>query len=344
VGLTLVMPVYNASETVHKSVESFQRLSRQFRDSCLWIIDDCSTDGSFELIRKIVASNKNIRLIQNKKNCGPGLSRNRALENIRSGYIGFIDADDEIIPEGYVDALLSGQSINADFITFCGYTNRAGVLTRKYDFDRLVDDTEQLARKCIRGELDGSVIFSIFSADLIHKNLLRFPGGYFEDIAFLYSAMLLADKRLIYPELAYKKNDRSGSILNTVGKRHIDGMLGACIAVKQNVVSYGLSNYPEFEADFNYGAHGYLAQVILSVLRNGVSDAEKVSLLRYLNESIRSNDQLNALQLRSVTKKDQLVSHYIGHFRNTIRIQDEAGFMRELVTYRNQLFGCGDEN
>ncbi len=76
----------------------------------------------------------------------------------------------------------------------------------------MVDDTEQLSIKCLRGELDGSVIFSIYSSKLIHGNSLTFPSGYYEDISFAYNAMLLAQSRYIsqnfwLSEIQYKHVD-----------------------------------------------------------------------------------------------------------------------------------------
>jgi len=338
--VSLVMPVYNAAATVRRSIESFQGLSKVLDNGELWIVDDCSTDGSFEQIEKMVKSSRNIKLLRNTKNSGPGLARNRALEEIHSGYIGFIDSDDEIIPTGYVRVLAAGHARGADFITFCGWTKRGEYLHRKYDFDRIVDDTGQLTRNCVRGELDGSVIFSIYSADIIHKNKLRFPSGYFEDIPFSYGAMLLANNRLISQEFAYQKNSRKNSIVNTITRAHIDGMLESCITVRRNTMSYGLANYAEFEDDFIYGAHGYLAQSISFILLNSSSDDEKIALLSYLHERISDFGEFECMPLRTITKKDKLVRHYFSNFRILYRTENTDKLLKELVSYRDQLFNA----
>ena len=90
------MPVYNSVNTVNKSIASFKKLSEISNFNCrLFIVDDCSTDQSNMMIDEIIKSDENINFIQNNKNIGPGLSRNKALEKIRSGYVGFLDSDDE---------------------------------------------------------------------------------------------------------------------------------------------------------------------------------------------------------------------------------------------------------
>ncbi len=337
--ISIVIPVYNAAETILRSVASFQGLSKEGVDCDLWIVDDCSTDGSFDLIEGVAKSSENIRAIRNKKNLGPGLSRNRALEEILSGYIGFLDSDDEIIPGHYAKSLAAGHAIGADFITFSGWTKRGKIVHRKYDFDRIVDDTVQLTSKCVRGELDGSVIFSIYSAELIHENKLRFPPGYYEDIPFAYAAMLLANKRHISHEYSYQKNDRKNSIVNTISKAHIDGLLASCVAVRRNTILYGLANYADFESDFIFGAHGYLAHAITSILLNGASDDEKVSLLSYQHECMLNSAEFEDMQLRSTTKKDKLVEHYYKNFRTGYGIDNHNGLLRDLTSYHSQLFG-----
>lgn len=329
------MPVYNAAGSVLRSIASFQALSREINKSTLWVIDDCSTDGSFDLIQGAAKAAGNIRVIRNNENIGPGLSRNKALEEIQDGYIGFLDSDDEIIPAHYARSLAAGSAEAADFITFNGWTKKNNELHQKYDFDRIVDNTEQLAKKCIRGELDGSVIYSIYSAKLIQKNGLRFPRGYYEDIPFAYAAMLLANKRHISAEYSYQKNNRKGSIVNTITKAHIDGLLTSCVAVRRNTILYGLSDYADFKSDFIFGLHGYLAHAITSTLLNGASDDERISLLTYLRKKMREFDEFEDLPLRSTTKKDKLVAYYYSNYGNN----HFNALLKDLTSYYEQLFG-----
>ena len=52
------------------------------------VIDDCSTDGTYEMLQK----NKDIKLIKNKINSKAGASRNRGIEQAAGEYIIFLDA------------------------------------------------------------------------------------------------------------------------------------------------------------------------------------------------------------------------------------------------------------
>ena len=91
--LSIVIPCYNAYGLMGKCLAFFED---NYRDDVeIIVVDDCSTDSSFANLQEYVASSKtNIRLFQNTTNLGPGLSRNRGIEEARGKYITFLDADD----------------------------------------------------------------------------------------------------------------------------------------------------------------------------------------------------------------------------------------------------------
>lgn len=305
------MPAFNAVSSLKRAIVSFQELAKYLEDITLWVIDDCSTDGSHDLIQEIAKYDKNIRILRNEKNIGPGLSRNKALEKITDGYIGFIDSDDEILPEGYLQSFSEGVKKQADLITCNAVIFRNGENQQRYDFQRLVDDTHEITRKCLRGELDGSVIFSLYSVDLLNKNKLRFPEGFYEDIPFSYSAMMLSTKRHISDASSYRKFNRERSIVNSISKVHIQGLLQSSLTVRNATVDYNLHNYPEFHEDFLYGLYGYVAHALISILENESSDTNRIILLDFLRNQIYMMFDINNLPTRSQTKKDKLVSCFL---------------------------------
>ena len=305
------MPVFNAESTLKRSIASFQELSKHLNDVKLWVIDDCSTDGSFKLLLDIAKTDKNIKVLRNKTNIGPGLSRNIALEEINLGYIGFIDSDDEVIPHQYYESFVTGAKKSAELITCNAWVFKNGVDNPRYDFHRLTYNNHKIVRKCLRGDFDGSVIFSIYAASLIQKHNLQFSAGYYEDIPFSYAAMMLSSKIFISNLYSYRKINRQGSIINTVSKVHLKGLLRSAIAVQNTAIDNYMSNYPEFQEDFSYGMHGYIASAIISVLLNGGSDSNKIYLLHYLKDMIRTNEDIYNMPARSFTSKDILTRSFL---------------------------------
>lgn len=88
--LTVILPVYNAERYIEQAIESI--LNQTFKDFKLIIIDDCSTDNSFKLIKKF--SDKRITLLKNEINKGKVDTVNSVLESVTSKYFTVHDADD----------------------------------------------------------------------------------------------------------------------------------------------------------------------------------------------------------------------------------------------------------
>lgn len=88
--VSVVMPVYNCEKYIAKAIESI--LTQSFADYELLIIDDCSTDGTVEIIKKY--NDNRIKLIKNEKNSGVALTRNIGYRRASGEYIVIADSDD----------------------------------------------------------------------------------------------------------------------------------------------------------------------------------------------------------------------------------------------------------
>lgn len=92
--LIVVMPLYNAEATAEHAIESI--LGQSLKNLRLIIVDDASTDRSFEIAKRY-ASNPKVTLLRNANNRGAYYSRNAGLYFVRGmswGYFTTHDADD----------------------------------------------------------------------------------------------------------------------------------------------------------------------------------------------------------------------------------------------------------
>lgn len=90
--VSIIMPLYNALPYVKEAIESVQKQSMSNWD--LWIIDDCSTDGSVEYIKTKIQEDERIHILFNERNSGAAISRNRGIDASKGEYIAFLDSDD----------------------------------------------------------------------------------------------------------------------------------------------------------------------------------------------------------------------------------------------------------
>lgn len=86
------MPCYNHARFVVESASAI--LGQTYDDLELIIIDDCSTDNSWELIRRLAAGDQRVRPIKHEHNQGASKSRNDGLHLAIGEFVGFCDADD----------------------------------------------------------------------------------------------------------------------------------------------------------------------------------------------------------------------------------------------------------
>jgi glycosyltransferase involved in cell wall biosynthesis len=95
--VSVITPNYNCAAYVGRAIESVR--SQTFRDWELLVVDDCSTDGSVEIIRGYAEKDRRIRFLQTPSHSGSPLEpRNLALEKAQGRYIAFLDSDDLWLP------------------------------------------------------------------------------------------------------------------------------------------------------------------------------------------------------------------------------------------------------
>ena len=84
------MPTYNVAPYVKEAVESVLR--QNYADFELLVIDDCSTDGTLDVVRTI--EDPRIRIVQNERNLGLADNLNRGLSLMDTELVARMDGDD----------------------------------------------------------------------------------------------------------------------------------------------------------------------------------------------------------------------------------------------------------
>lgn len=98
--VSVIMPVYNAGDFLVEAIESI--LTQTVKDFEFLIIEDHSTDNSWEIIRKYQNKDRRIKAFRNKKRLGLVKSLNFLIPKTRGQYIARMDADDISLPARFV--------------------------------------------------------------------------------------------------------------------------------------------------------------------------------------------------------------------------------------------------
>ncbi len=90
--VSVVMSVYNREKYLKEAIDSI--LNQTYKDFELIIIDDCSTDGSGQILKNYAQEDKRITLIQNETNKGLIYNLNLGISKAKGKYIARMDDDD----------------------------------------------------------------------------------------------------------------------------------------------------------------------------------------------------------------------------------------------------------
>ena len=115
--LSIIVPVYNEVNTVLIILKKLKKLTLYDNfTSEIIIVDDKSTDGTVELLKKFKKKSSNVKLILKKKNMGKGHSQKIAKKYVTGKYVIIQDADLEYEPKDINKLLKIAVNNNKDFV------------------------------------------------------------------------------------------------------------------------------------------------------------------------------------------------------------------------------------
>lgn len=110
-AISIITPVYNGEKSLKRCIQS---VMKQRMEDFEWIIvDDCSSDSTQEILKKIQERDSRIKVLKNDHNKGASKSRFRALESASGTYITFLDSDDALTTDAlslYKDAVQKSEA------------------------------------------------------------------------------------------------------------------------------------------------------------------------------------------------------------------------------------------
>ena len=210
---SVIIPTYNRKEFIVQAIDSVQKQTNIDWEIC--IVDDGSTDNTFEEIKHLV-DDKKIRY-QYQSNAGQSVARNNAIKMSQGKYICFLDSDNMWLPDRLESAYQSiterpdvdifyGDSITIDIngeeITRQKVKKYSGTITKELLKDNFVSMNAALAKK---GCFDELGLFN--EQDRLAEDYelwLRFSTKY----SFLYVPHYMAKYRVMEDQLSTDKDKR----------------------------------------------------------------------------------------------------------------------------------------
>jgi glycosyltransferase involved in cell wall biosynthesis len=172
--VTAVIPLCNKAPYIQRAMDSV--LAQTHRDLDLIVVDDGSTDGGADVVRRCRDPRVTLVVQDNRLT---GAARNAGVQRAQGDWVAFLDADDEWLP-GFLEALTALAARDPGYVAV--FSNRRSG----------TDPRPRLTTRLARGDVDDHFRFSLehrrsgmtASSTLINRPALDACGRFVEGVAY----------------------------------------------------------------------------------------------------------------------------------------------------------------
>lgn len=218
VALSVIIPVCNVENYLADCLDSALRQSSQ--DVEIICINDGSTDGSLEILRKYEKQDSRVKVID-KQNAGYGAAMNDGLDAATGTYIGILESDDYVCEHAWTKLLELASQNNLDVAKGC-YLQFSNAEESYFNV------MEQVARHCPASLpsipvgtvfnpkdyqrcfwTNPSIWTAIYKREFLIANNIRFnetPGASYQDTSFAFTVWASATRVMTaeFPVIHYR--------------------------------------------------------------------------------------------------------------------------------------------
>lgn len=270
--LSVIIPVYNSEKYLKRCLDSI--IHQTFSDFELLLIDDASTDSSFEICQTYAAKEGRIRTIQ-KQNEGPGAARNLGIKESKGEWLLFIDSDDWVEPN-HLQSLVEDIEEGIDFVMHGRYGGKA-YLKYKNEVEIIeINDVQTLFNE-LKLSPNGQICSKLFRSKIIQSNSIEFIPQIrmSEDVLFVLSYLSKATKlkyRDLYTYHYEKNNDSLSQNQKWDFESNLLGFKMLCRLIHDDFGIKDLKDFPFLESTLTR----FLERSVGALIKNGHSKKERI--------------------------------------------------------------------
>ncbi|MFG3284012.1 glycosyltransferase family 2 protein [Streptomyces sp. NPDC048111] len=203
---SVVVIAYNDAHLVEEAVRS--ALAQGPAVSEVVAVDDCSDDGTADVLDRLAATEPRLRVLRRTTNSGGcGTPRNDGIAAATAPYVMFLDSDD-VLPPGAVPALLAAAEEHGAEVTVGRAVRRELPAGRDVPWqpglygEAAVYESPEAEPRLLHDTL---CVNKLYRRDFLSDRQLRFPDGRFtyEDFVFTARVYAAAPRVAVVPDLVY---------------------------------------------------------------------------------------------------------------------------------------------
>lgn len=290
--ISVIVPVYNAAKYLDECIISI--INQTINDIEIIIVDDCSTDGSKDIILKYIHDPR-IKFLAIEKNSGVSYARNTGLKCAKGEYIGFVDSDDFISNDMFEKMLKS----NSDIIS-CGYKkcDDEGNVISNHPFPlKSLKSHEEICKALSTAHETRFIWFAcrnLYKRELITENKIQFNEKLKigEDSLFNMYSFYYANSVSVINESLYYYRSNPNSITSKKGKYYLEDSLALLYNEKMSFYNKFGFNEEALKGLYRYTVTHQLPMLLVNSLycKNNI---KHVFLLPMLKISLKNMPVFN---------------------------------------------------
>ncbi len=214
--ISVIVPIYNTAIYLKECLDSL--LAQTFHNFEAILVDDGSTDNSFEIANEYVQKDSRFKIFQ-QENQGLFSARNTGLKHAVGKWITFLDSDDCFSPYflektlKLAEATLSKIAISAHY-TFSENLKPTNPKHQKFS-SYILNGKEALQNALYQKNMpDYSAWNKLYSAEIWQNTSFK-PYKFAEDLATIPEILLNTNRIIITTQPLYFYRKRKDSLLNT---------------------------------------------------------------------------------------------------------------------------------
>jgi len=328
---SILIPFYNSKATLNKAVTSIleQKFNKRLYEIIL--VNDKSNDSSAKISKNLSSTNKNVYLINNKKNRGVSFSRNAAIKKAQGKYIVFLDSDDTLEVNALKSIYSKLKKINIDLLYSNKDLKKDEILGSEKAL-KVISNLKSFRTYCWS--------FIIKRSMLLKHNINFDKIRIFEDQNFV-TKIIFISKKIVCTKKCYHKHNES---FNSLSKKTNYLAAYSCLKVIYNFIKlYKKERISINQKKFICNRIEFMYKIFkIYLITLNKNQIEKISFKIKKTFSNFTDVKIKKLDLLFSKKINLKINHYIKKKKNNLKKQILSSVNKKNLSLKNFIFCCGN--
>ncbi|WP_181182987.1 glycosyltransferase family 2 protein [Mesorhizobium sp. B3-2-1] len=202
--VSVLIAAFNASPFLERAVSSAMNQGSSVLE--IIVVDDCSTDATLDIARRIAKQDERVKVVHLSKNVGPSGARNAGLHVARGDWVAVLDADDAYAPGRLERLIQTGASEKADIVAdnFAFYdptsgTSGSSAAALTSEITPVSTEAFLIHARPFGPDIDWGLLKPAFRRQFLIDRSLRYPedSRHGEDFLLVMGALLAGAKYVV---------------------------------------------------------------------------------------------------------------------------------------------------